>query len=183
MLPSISHLEVSIIAQALEQCLLNNLFLPAGKASIDIVSSTVFLGKQPPGTASSGDPKHVLDKTPSRGFLRHIDAYVPADLDVHIVVDNYATHKHPKARFWLAKRPWFHIHSTPTCASWLNHVERRFGLIAQRQIHRSASVSAKDLDDKINAFVQAYNAKATPFMWTPTAEAILDKAARLRSGN
>jgi len=112
-------------------------------------------------------------------FLRHIDANVPADLDVHLVVDNYAPHKHPKTRAWLAKRPRFHVHFTPTYASWLNQVERWFGLITQRQIRRGSFVSAKDLIAKIDAFVQAYNANASPFVWTATAEAILDKIARL----
>ena len=97
-------------------------------------------------------------------FLRHIDANVPADLDVHLVVDNYATHKHPKTRAWLAKRPRFHVHFTPTYASWLNQVERWFGLITQRQICRDSFINAKDLIDKIEAFVQAYNAKATLFL-------------------
>lgn len=104
---------------------------------------------------------------------------MPADLDVHLVIDNYATHKHPKTRAWLAKRPRFHVHFTPTYASWLNQVERWFGLITQRQIRRGSFVSAKDLIAKIDAFVQAYNAKATPFVWAATADAILDKLARL----
>ena len=86
-----------------------------------------------------------------------------AGRSLHLVVDNYATHKHPKTRAWLAKRPRFHVHFTPTYASWLNQVERWFGLITQRQIRRGSFVSAKDLIAKIDAFVQAYNAKATPF--------------------
>lgn len=112
-------------------------------------------------------------------FLRHIDANVPAELDVHLVVDNYAPHKHPKTRAWLAKRPRFHLHFTPTYASWLNQVERWFGLITQRQIRRGSFVSAKDLIAKIDVFVQTYNANASPFVWTATAEAILDKVARI----
>src|SRR5215469_8290890 len=113
------------------------------------------------------------------GFLRHIDANVPAALDIHLVVDNYAAHKHPKVRNWLAARPRFHIHYTPTYASWLNQVERWFALLTQRQIRRASFVSAKDLVAKIDAFVQTYNAKARPFLWTATNDAILGKLARL----
>jgi putative transposase len=113
------------------------------------------------------------------GFLKHIEANVPRDLAVHLVVDNYATHKHPKVRAWLAARPRFQVHYTPTYASWLNQVERWFALLTQRQIRRGSFVSAKDLVAKIDTFVQAYNAKAHPFVWTATSEAILDKVARL----
>lgn len=113
------------------------------------------------------------------GFLKHIEANVPPDLDAHLVVDNYAAHKHPKVRAWLAARPRFHVHYTPTYASWLNQVERWFALLTQRQIRRASFVSAKDLVDKINAFVQTYNAKAKPFVWTATSEAILEKVERL----
>ncbi|PYD74739.1 IS630 family transposase [Novacetimonas pomaceti] len=113
------------------------------------------------------------------GFLKHIEAKVPSDLDVHLVVDNYAAHKHPKVRAWLAVRPRFHVHYTPTYASWLNQVERWFALLTERQIRRASFVSAKDLTEKINAFVQTYNARAKPFVWTATSEAILEKVERL----
>lgn len=113
------------------------------------------------------------------GFLKHIDANVPEMLDVHLVIDNYAAHKHPKVRAWLAARQRFHMHFTPTYASWINQVERWFALLTQRQIRRGSFVSAKDLVAKINAFVQAYNAKSRPFAWTATSEAILEKIAKL----
>lgn len=113
------------------------------------------------------------------GFLKHIDANVPKKLDVHIVVDNYAAHKHPKVRTWLAARRRFHLHFTPTYASWLNQVERWFALITQRQIRRGSFQSAKDLIAKITAFVEAYNANSRPFVWTATSEAILEKIAKL----
>jgi putative transposase len=83
-------------------------------------------------------------------FLRHIEANVPAQLDVHLVVDNYATHKHPKVRAWLARRPRWHIHFTPTYASWLNQVERFFALITQRAIRRGSFDSTADLVKKID---------------------------------
>jgi len=113
------------------------------------------------------------------GFLKHIEKNVPPDLALHLVVDNYAAHKHPKVRAWLAARPRFHLHYTPTYASWLNQVERWFGLITQRQIRRGSFVSAQDLVAKIKTFVDAYNAQASPFAWTATSEAILAKIERL----
>ena len=113
------------------------------------------------------------------GFLKHIEANVPDDLGVHLVVDNYATHKHPTVRNWLAARLRFHVHHTPTYASWLNQVERWFALLTQHQIRRGSFVSAKELIAKIEAFVHAYNDKARPFVWTATSEAILGKLERL----
>jgi transposase len=112
-------------------------------------------------------------------FLKHIDANVPKILDIHLVIDNYAAHKHPKVRAWLAARPRFHMHFTPTYASWINQVERWFALLTQRQIRRGSFISAKDLIAKIDAFVEAYNAKSRPFAWTATSEAILEKIAKL----
>jgi len=112
-------------------------------------------------------------------FLKHIDANVPKHLDVHLVIDNYATHKHPKVRAWLAARPRFHAHFTPTYASWLNQVERWFAVITERHIRRGSFVSPRELVAKIETFVQSYNAKARPFLWTATTDTILDKVARL----
>jgi putative transposase len=112
-------------------------------------------------------------------FLKHVDAAIPAELDAHLIVDNYATHKHPKVRAWLAARPRFHVHYTPTYSSWLNQIERWFAILTERQIRRSSAISAKDLIAKIEAFVAAYNAKARPFVWTATSDAILEKIERL----
>ena len=112
-------------------------------------------------------------------FLRHIDASVPGDFDVHLIVDNYATHKHPKVKNWLGKRPRYHIHYTPTYASWLNQVERWFGLITQKSIRRGSFSNVKELVQKIDHFVAHYNAHASPFVWTATAESILRKVERL----
>jgi putative transposase len=112
-------------------------------------------------------------------FLRHIEANVPAELDLHLVLDNYATHEHPKVRAWLARRPRWHVHYTPTHASWLNQVERFFALITQRAIRRDSFVSVADLVRKIDRFVQSYNATARPFVWTATPESILQKLSRL----
>jgi putative transposase len=112
-------------------------------------------------------------------FLRHIEANVPPKLDIHLVVDNYATHKHPKVRAWIARRPRWHLHFTPTYASWLNQVERFFALITQRAIRRGSFVSVADLVRKIDRFIQHHNAKAVPFIWTASADSILKKLARL----
>ncbi len=112
-------------------------------------------------------------------FLRHIDANVPDDLDVHLIVDNYATHKHAKVQLWLAQRPRYHLHFTPTYASWLNQVEIWFGLISRKAIRRGSFKSAKDLIQKIDQFVKAYNATSKPFVWTATADSIFEKLGRL----
>ena len=112
-------------------------------------------------------------------FLRHIEASVPAALDVHLVVDNYCTHKHAKVRRWLAARPRFHVHYTPTYASWINQVEIWFNIITQRAIRRGTFKSVRDLIAKIEAFVQQYNRRCHPFSWTATADSILEKIDRL----
>jgi putative transposase len=113
------------------------------------------------------------------GFLRRIDKNVPADLEVHVVLDNYSTHKHAKVKGWLASHPRFHLHFTPTYSSWLNQVERWFGIITQRAIRRGSFGSVKELMQKIDQFVAAYNKNATPFMWHATADSILEKLGRL----
>ena len=114
-------------------------------------------------------------------FLRQIGGSVPRDLDIHLIVDNYATHKHRKVRAWLARRPRYQLHFTPTYASWLNQVERWFGLITQKAIRRGAFSSIKALVRNIDRFVEQYNANTTPFVWTATAESILAKVERLCS--
>ncbi|QPN60137.1 IS630 family transposase [Synechococcus sp. CBW1002] len=115
------------------------------------------------------------------GFLRQIETSVPDDLDIHLIVDNYCTHKHAKVRSWLAQRPRFHVHYTPTYASWLNQVERWFGIITQRAIRRGSFSSVKELIAKIEQFVAAYNKTRAPFNWTATADSILEKLQRLCS--
>ena len=112
-------------------------------------------------------------------FLRRIDKDVPDDLDIHLVVDNYATHKHAKVRAWLARRPRYHVHYTPTYASWLNQVERWFGIITQQAIRRGTFSSVPQLRRKINDFVADYNTRCSPFAWTATAESILAKVERI----
>jgi transposase len=113
------------------------------------------------------------------GFLRHIDENVPADLELHIVLDNYSTHKHTNVKGWLARHPRYHLHFTPTYASWLNQVERWFGIITQRAIRRGSFRNVRELVAKIEQFVAAYNKNAKPFMWHATADSILEKLGRL----
>jgi putative transposase len=112
-------------------------------------------------------------------FLRHLQASVPRELDVHLIVDNYATHKHATVRRWLAAHPRFHVHYTPTYASWLNQVEIWFNIITQRAIRRGTFRSVHDLVAKIDGFVHHYNRRCHPFTWTATADSILAKIERL----
>ena len=112
-------------------------------------------------------------------FLREIEKNVPSQLDVHVIVDNYATHKHPRVKRWLAARPRFHVHFTPTYASWLNQVEIWFNRITQRAIRRGTFRSVKELVAKIDQFVHAENTTARPFAWTATADSIFAKVQRL----
>ncbi len=109
-------------------------------------------------------------------FLADIDAHVPAELDVHLVVDNYATHKTPRVLRWLAKRPRFHLHFTPTYASWLNQVERLFAELTNKAIRRGSFVSVKSLERAIAEYLDAR--EAAPFVWTATANEILESVRR-----
>jgi putative transposase len=112
-------------------------------------------------------------------FLKHVDENVPRHLDIHVVVDNYATHKHPKVKRWLATHPRWQVHYTPTSASWLNQVEIWFNLITQKAIRRGTFKSVKELIRKIEEFVHRHNAHSHPFAWTATADSILEKINRL----
>lgn len=115
------------------------------------------------------------------GFLRQIEKSVPEDLNIHLVVDNYCTHKHAKVRAWLAQRPRFHVHYTPTYASWLNQVERWLDIMTQKAIRRGSFSSVKELIAKIEQFVATYNKTKAPFNWSATADSILEKLQRLCS--
>lgn len=113
-------------------------------------------------------------------FLRAVDRATPKRLALHLVVDNYATHKHAKVKEWLAKHPRVHLHFTPTSASWLNLVERFFGLITQDAIRRGVFKSVADLEDAIEAYLEHHNADPKPFVWTAPAADILEKVTRGR---
>ncbi len=114
-----------------------------------------------------------------RKFLDTIDRAVPAPLDVHLILDNYGTHKTPLIHRWLVQRPRFHLHFTPTSASWLNLVERWFAALTEKQIRRGAHRSTRELEDAIRRFIDRHNARPKPFVWAKTADQILDSVARL----
>jgi transposase len=113
-----------------------------------------------------------------RQFLERIEAAVPAGLDVHLILDNYATHKTPAIRRWFARHPRYHLHFTPTSASWLNLAERWFAEITRKQIRRSTHRSARSLRAAIREYIDLNNATPRPFIWTKTADEILESVAR-----
>jgi transposase len=113
-----------------------------------------------------------------RKFLDAIEAAVPADLDVHLVIDNYATHKAPLIRNWFNRRPRWHVHLTPTSSSWINQVERFFALLTERQIRRGIHRSVVALKAAITTFIDQHNANPKPFRWTKSADDILASIER-----
>jgi transposase len=113
-----------------------------------------------------------------RKFLDKIDAEVPPEFDVHLILDNYGTHKTATIQRWLLKRPRFQLHFTPTSASWLNLVERWFGLLTEQQLRRGVFRSTRSLETTIRNYIDTHNEEPKPFMWTKTADEILDSVAR-----
>jgi transposase len=118
-------------------------------------------------------------------FLRTIDEAVPKKLDVHLVMDNYGTHKTPTVKRWLARNPRFHVHFTPTSASWLNQVERWFATLTERQLRRGTHRSTVELENAIRHYLSVSNRDPKPFAWTKTADQILDSIKRfcMRTSN
>jgi transposase len=113
-------------------------------------------------------------------FLRAVDRSTPKALDLHLIADNYATHKHPTVKAWLAKHPRFHMHFTPTSASWINQVERFFGLITDQRIRRGVFNSVDELETAIMDYLDQHNAHPKPFVWTKSSGEILEKVARAK---
>lgn len=111
-------------------------------------------------------------------FLRRIETEVPADLDVHLIMDNYGTHKTQQIRDWLARHPRFHIHFTPTYSSWINQVERWFAALTEKQIRRGTHRSVRELETAIKLYLATYNADPRPFVWVKTADQILKSIER-----
>ena len=111
-------------------------------------------------------------------FLRTIDRNVPAELDVHLICDNYGTHKTPEIKRWFLRHARFHLHLTPTYSSWLNLVERWFAELTNRKLRRSAHRSVAELEADLRAWIDAWNQDPKPFVWTKTADEILDNLAR-----
>jgi transposase len=129
------------------------------------------------GVISQCKPRHRHQEFLS--FLKHLEATNQVGLELHLIVDNYATHKHPRVKAWLVRHPRFHLHFTPTYSSWLNQVERWFGLITQQAIRRGSFRSVRELVEKIDAYVAHYNTHKRPFVWTATADSIFDKLQRI----
>lgn len=111
-------------------------------------------------------------------FLKAIDAAVPGEQDIHLIMDNYGTHKTEKVRAWVAAHPRYHVHFTPTCAPWLNLVERFFSQISERWIKRSAHTSVQELEQAIRQYIDRHNDNPTPFVWHKSADSILASVAR-----
>ena len=111
-------------------------------------------------------------------ILEPIDAAVPARFEAHLILDHYGTHKAPRMRRWLAQHPRFHLHFTPTGASWINWVERWFALLTEKQIRRGVHRSTRELKAAIVDYIQIHNQRPKPFVWTKTADEILASLAR-----
>jgi transposase len=116
-------------------------------------------------------------------FLRLIDAQTPAELDMHLIVDNYQTHKHPKVKAWLGRHPRFHMHFVPTSSSWLNLIERFFRDLTTRRIRRGAFASVGHLISAIISYIDEHNLDPKPFIWTARVDQILEKIGRARLAN
>lgn len=114
-------------------------------------------------------------------FLKTIDTEVPEGLDVHLILDNYSTHKHKEVKKWLGRNPRFHLHFTPTSASWLNQVERWFRDLTEKNLRRGIFTSVDDLIHSIEDYLAAHNDDPKPYTWTATAESILAKTRRARA--
>jgi transposase len=114
-------------------------------------------------------------------FLKQVDRETPAKLDLHVILDNYSTHKHVKVKAWLAKHPRFHLHFTPTSSSWLNMVERFFRDLTTRKVRDGIFKSVQELEAAISDFIAKHNAKPKPFIWTAKAKDILAKVVRAKA--
>lgn len=137
-------------------------------AALNVATGQIF---------SACKPRHRHQEYLS--FLKRMEESVPHHLDIHLIVDNYATHKHPKVKRWLSLHSRWHVHYTPTYASWLNQVEIWFNIITQKAIRRGTFKRVKELTTRIDQFVQSYNVHSHPFIWTATADSILQKIERL----
>jgi len=113
-------------------------------------------------------------------FLKIIDKETPAELDLHLIVDNYCTHKHEKVKRWLKRNKRFHLHFTPTSSSWLNMVERWFGELTRKRIRRGVFRSVKELETAILNYLETHNQKSKPYIWTAKTEDILEKVKRAK---
>jgi len=136
-------------------------------AALDVASGQVI-----------GETHRRHRSTEFRTFLDRLDHDVPRALEVHLVIDNYRTHKTPLIQRWLLRHPRFHVHFTPTYSSWINQVERWFSLLTEKQLRRGTHKSTRQLEDAIRLFLATSNASAKPFVWTKSADDILASIAR-----
>ena len=136
-------------------------------AALDIVSGKVI-----------GETHRRHRSVEFRKFLGRIDAEVPADLEVHLIIDNYGTHKTPLIRRWLARHPRFHVHFTPTYSSWINQVERWCAGLTEKQLRRGTHRSTRELEDAIRVYLATSNEHPKPFVWLKTADEILASVRR-----
>jgi transposase len=125
-----------------------------------------------------GQLRHRHRSVEFRRFLDLMEEQVPAELEAHIILDNYSTHKTAIIRNWFAKRPRFHVHFTPTYGSWINLVERWFADLTNKRIRRGVFRSVKDLEAAIREYIDVHNEDPTPFVWSKTADQILASIAR-----
>ena len=125
-----------------------------------------------------GQLHHRQRSVEFRKFLDKIEESVPAALNVHLILDNYGTHKTRLIRRWIVKRPRFHLHFTPTGSSWINLVERWFALLTEKQIRRGVFRSTRELEQTIRTYIELHNGTAKPFIWAKTADEILNSVAR-----
>lgn len=139
-------------------------------AAIDLVQGKVI---------GSCMPKHRHQEWIK--FLKQIDAQTDPELELHLIVDNYATHKHPKVKAWLKRHPRFHMHFIPTSSSWLNVVERWFREITEKRIRRGVFKNVPQLIEAIENYIAGHNESSQPYIWTAKADAILEKVARART--
>ena len=131
----------------------------------------------PPFPFGAAAPERVSAAT-LPDFLKEIDRRVPDGLDLHIVMDNYATHKTAAVKAWLARRAHWHVHFTPTSTSWINQVERWFAELTRKQLQRGVHTSTRQLEADIRAFIEQHNEDPKPFKWTKSADDILAAVKR-----
>lgn len=141
-------------------------------------TTTLFAALDAKSGALIGQTQRRHRSLEFRNFLDTIEQNVPPELDIHLILDNYGTHKTQLIRDWLVKRPRFHLHFTPTSASWLNLVERWFALLTEKQLRRGVHRSTKELETAIRTYIQNHNRDPKPFVWSKTADQILDSVAR-----
>lgn len=142
-------------------------------------TTTLFAGMNIADGTLIGKTYRSHRATEFKKFLALMDAQIPDGLDVHVVCDNYSTHKHPAVKKWLEAHPWFTMHFTPTYSSWLNQVERLFAHVTDDLLRHSDHRSVQALEADLRAWVKAWNANPKPFVWTKTADQILESLGRL----